>query len=95
MKIQITLNKTSTGRIQLACVRSSNERGSIGTGFALPPFNPNALREIEDILRNLGVNEDLITEKTGLLRLVGPDDLIKIDDLDVPDDVLRENGFLV
>ena len=95
MRVQITLGKTSTGRIQLACVRSTNERGSIGTGFALPPFNPNALREIEDILRNLGVNEDLITQKTALLRQVGPNDLINIDDLDVSDDVLRENGFMV
>jgi len=68
MRVQITLNKTNTGRIQLACVRSTNERGGIGTGFALPPFNPNALREIEDILRSLGVNEDLITQKTALLR---------------------------
>jgi hypothetical protein len=95
MRVQITLNKTNTGRIQLACARSTNERGGIGTGFALPPFNPNALREIEDILRSLGVNGDLITQKTALLRQVGPHDLIKVENLDVPDDVLRENGFVV
>jgi hypothetical protein len=95
MRVQITLNKTNTGRIQLACVRSTNERGGIGTGFALPPFNPNALREIEDILRSLGVNENLISEKLGLLRQVWPNELVKVEDLDVPDDVLRENGFLV
>lgn len=95
MRVQIALNKTNTGRIQLSCVRSTNERGGIGTGFALPPFNPNALREVEDILRSLGVNEELITEKTARLRQVGPNDLVKVDDLDVPDDVLRENGFVV
>jgi hypothetical protein len=95
MRVQITLNKTNTGRIQLACVRSTNERGGIGTGFALPPFNPNALREIEDILRGLGVNEELIDQKITLLRQVGPNDLVKVDDLDVPDDVLRANGFVV
>ena len=77
MRVQITLNKTNTGRIQLACVRSTNERGGIGTGFALPPFNPNALREIEDILRSLGVNEEDITEKIRLLRQAGPNDLVK------------------
>lgn len=93
MKVQVTLNKNYTGRIQLACVRSTNERGGIGTGFALPPFNPNAIREIEDILRNLGVSEDLIVEKTVLLRQVGPNELVKVQDLDVPDDLLRENGF--
>ena len=82
MTVRITLNKTNAGRIQLA-VRSTNERGGIGTGFALPPFNPNALREIEDIQRSLGVNEDLITQKTALLRQVGPNDLIKVHD-DVP-----------
>jgi hypothetical protein len=95
MRVQITLNKTNTGRIQLACVRSTNEHGGIGTGFALPPFNPNALREIEDILRNLGVREDLISQKTALLRQAGSTDLVKVDDFDVPDDVLRENGFTV
>ena len=95
MRVQITLNKTNTGRIQVACVRSTNERGGIGTGFALPPFNPNALREIEDILRSLGVNEDSITQKTALLRQVAPNDLVKVDDLDVPDEVLRANGFVV
>ena len=95
MRVQITLNKTNTGRIQLACVRSTNDRGGIGTSFALPPFNPNALREIEDILRSLGVNEDLITQKTALLRQVGPNDLVKVEDLEVAEDVLRENGFAV
>jgi hypothetical protein len=95
MRVQITLHKTNTGRIQLTCVRSTNERGGIGTGFALPPFNPNAIREIEDILRNLGVNEELITQKAALLRQVGPNDLVKVADLDVPEEVLRENGFVV
>jgi len=95
MRVQITLNKTNTGRIQLACVRSTNERGGIGTSFALPPFNPNALREIEDILRGLGVDEDLIAQKTAQLRQVGPNDLVKVEELDVPDDVLREKGFVV
>jgi hypothetical protein len=95
MRLQITLNKTNTGRVQLACVRSTNEHGGIGTGFALPPFNPNALREIEDILRNLGVGENVISEKITLLRQVGPNELVKVEDLEVPDDVLRENGFQV
>jgi hypothetical protein len=95
MRVQITLNKTNTGGIQLACVRSTNERGGIGTGFALPPFNPNALREVEDMLRSLGVKEELISQKITQLRQVGPNDLVKVDDLDVPDDVFRENGFVV
>jgi hypothetical protein len=95
MKVQITLSRTSLGKMQLACVRSSNERGGIGTGFALPPFNPNALREVEDILRNLGIAEDRIAQSTTQLRQAGPNDLVKVDDLEVPDDVLRENGFAV
>jgi hypothetical protein len=94
MRVQVTLSKTNTGRIQLSCIRSTNERGGIGTGFALPAFNPNALAEIGEILRNLGVNEDLITQKTASLRQVGPNELIKVDDLDVAEEVLRDNGFL-
>jgi hypothetical protein len=95
MRLQITLNKTNTGRVQLACVRSTNEHGGIGTGFGLPPFNPNALREIEDILRNLGVDENVINEKITRLRQVGPNELVKVEELDVADDVLRDNGFPV
>jgi len=93
MRVQITLTKTNTGRIQLGCIRSTNERGGIGTGASLPPFNPNALREIEDILRSLGVNEDLITQKIALLRQAGPNDLVQVEDLDIPGDILRENGL--
>jgi hypothetical protein len=95
MKVLITLSKTNTGRIQLAFVRSSNERGGIGTGSALPPFNPNATAEIEETLRNLGVSEDSIRANISLLSEVGAGELVKVADLDVADDVLRENGFAV
>jgi hypothetical protein len=95
MKVLITLNKTNTGRIQLACVRSTNERGGIGTGYALPPFNPNAGAEIEAILRNLGVEEDLIQNNMAPLSQVGGGELVKVADLDVADEMLRENGFEV
>jgi hypothetical protein len=40
------------------------------------------------------VDEDLITRKTASLRQVGPNELIKVDDLDVAEEVLRDNGFL-
>jgi hypothetical protein len=95
MKVLITLNKTNTGRIQLACVRSTNERGGIGTGYALPPSNPNATAEIEEILRNLGVSEDVIKANMSLLWELGAGELVKVADLDVADEVLRENGFAV
>jgi hypothetical protein len=93
MKVLITISKTNTGKIQVGCVRSTNERGGIGTGSTLPPFNPNAVAEVEEILRNLGVEEDSIQRNIALLRQVGPSELLKVADLDVPDDVLVENGF--
>jgi hypothetical protein len=93
MKVLITIGKTNTGKIQVACVRSTNERGGIGTGSTLPPFNPNAVAEVEAILHNLGVKEDSIQRNIALLRQVGPSELLKVADLDVPDDVLVENGF--
>ena len=95
MQVWITLNKSNTGKIQLACVRSTNERGGIGTGSTLPPFNPNATAEVEEILRNLGVEEDSIQRNMALLQAVGPSELVKVADIDVPDEVLRENGFAV
>lgn len=93
MKVLITLHKTNTGRIQLAYVRSSNERGGIGTGAALPPFNPNAIAEIEEIIRCLGVEEDSIGRAIVLLSQARPGEQVKVADLDVPDDILRDNGF--
>jgi hypothetical protein len=93
MKVLITLNKTNTGRIKLACVRTTNERGGIGTGYALPPFNPNAGAEVEAVLRNLGVDENSIQRNMALLSQVGDGELVKVADVDVADEVLRENGF--
>jgi hypothetical protein len=93
MKVLITLNRTNTGKIRVACVRSTNERGGIGTGSSLPPFNPNAVAEVEEILRNLGVQEDLIQQNMTLLRQVGTSELVKVADIEVPDEVLIENGF--
>ncbi|HYL15149.1 MAG TPA: hypothetical protein VEV41_19070 [Terriglobales bacterium] len=93
MKVLITIRKTNTGKIQVACVRSTNERGGIGTSSTLPAFNPNAVAEVEEILRNLGVEEDSIQRNIALLRQVGPSELLKAADLEVPDDVLVENGF--
>lgn len=93
MKVLITLSKTNTGRIQLGYVRSTNERGGIGTGSSLPPFNPNAGSEVEEILRNLGIQEDVIQENMTRLRQVGPSELVNVADIEVPDDVLIQNGF--
>jgi hypothetical protein len=93
MKVLITLNKSNTGKIQLACVRSTNERGGIGTGSTLPPFNPNATAEVVEILRNLGVDEDVIQRNMALLLTVGLSELVKVADIEVPDEVLLENGF--
>ena len=93
MRVLITLNKTNTGRIQLSYVRSTNERGGIGTGAALPPFNPNALAEVEEIIRCLGVDDESIGRAVSLLSTAKPGEQIRVADLDVPDDILRENGF--
>src|ERR1700742_4040269 len=93
MKVLVTLNKTNTGKIQLSCMRSTNERGGIGTTYLLPPFNPNALAEVEEIIRCLGVDEDAIASSMSALRLLTPGGQVKVDDLEVPDDVLKENGF--
>ena len=93
MKVLITLTKTNMGRIQLSCTRSTNERGGIGTGYSLPPFNPNAVRDIEETLRCLGVDEDAIGKGIATLSEARPGELVRVADLDVPDEVLRESGF--
>ena len=93
MKIWILLNKMGTGRVQLECLRSTNESGLIGTGCSLHPFNPNALAEAYAVLKNLGVNEELAAQKIAEIRDALPGATVKVEDRDVPKDVLRENGF--
>ncbi len=93
MKVLITLNKTNTGRIQVSYVRSSNERGGIGTGAALPPFNPNAIAEVEEVIRCLGVDAESIGVAVAQLANARPGEQVRVADLDVPDGILRENGF--
>ena len=70
MKVWKTLNKMGTGRVQLECLQSTNERGRIGRGYALPPFNPNAIAEIFAVLPNLGVDEELAAEKIALIGML-------------------------
>jgi hypothetical protein len=93
MKVLITVNKTNTGRIQVSYLRSSNERGGIGTGASLPPFNPNAIAEVEEVIRCLGVDEESIACAVATLSTARPGEQVRVADLDVPDGVLRENGF--
>jgi len=62
-------------------------------GCSLAPFNPNAVAEIEAILRNMGVDDGVVADRIARLRQAGPNELIKVEDRDVPDDVLQENGF--
>ena len=94
MKVLITLNKTNTGRNQLACTRRTNERGGIGTGYALPSFNPNAVRDVEETLRCLGIDEDSISKSLLQLSELRPGELARVADLEVADEILRETGFL-
>lgn len=94
MKVWITLSKMGTGRVQLSCIRSTNEKGRIGTGHALPPFNPNAVPEIYAILQNLGVDGELAAEKIAMIRDAAPGEEIQVENLDVPEEVLRENGLV-
>jgi hypothetical protein len=93
MKVWITLNKMGTGRVQLECIRSTNESGRIGMGCTLPPFNPNAMSEISAILQNLGVDEELAAAKVAQIRAAVPGEVVKVENRDVRDEVLRENGF--
>lgn len=62
-------------------------------GATLPPFNPNAMAEVEAILRNLGVDDGVTADRIARLRQAGANELVKVEDRDVPEDVLRENGF--
>jgi len=51
------------------------------------------MAEIEAILRNLGVDDSVATDRIARLRQAGPNELVKVEDRNVPEDVLQENGF--
>jgi hypothetical protein len=94
MKVTVTLNRMNSGRMQLACVRCTNESGGIGTGYALKPYAPDAGEELKGVLGALGVGGEIIASKMELLSAVSPGELVKVAELDVSGDVLRANGFL-
>ena len=94
MRVWVLLNKMGTGRVQLECLRSTNDHGRVGTGCSLAPFNPNALAEVYTILQKLGVDEELAAQKIIQIREAVPGDVVKVEDREIPEDLLRENGFL-
>jgi hypothetical protein len=92
MKVWITLQRTNTGRIVVSCLRSTSEHGPVGTGWALPAFNPNARAEIEEVLRNLGVAEEVIEEKvTAATR--GGQEFVRVAEAEIEEPALRDLGF--
>ncbi|MBA3913289.1 MAG: hypothetical protein H0X25_05420 [Acidobacteriales bacterium] len=91
MKLWVTLQKTNTGRVVVSALRSTSEHGPVGTGWRLPPFNPNARAEIEDVLRGLGVEEVAIAEKMAALQ--GGAEFVRVAEVDAGEEGLREMGF--
>ena len=83
--------KRNVGNGGLPGLLDRSNAGSRSEGVA----DDAAAAEIEEILGNLGVSEESIKAKMSLLLEVGSGELIKVADLDVTDDVLRENGFAV
>ena len=88
MRVRVTLNKLNSGRMQLACVRATNENGGIGVGFALAPFAANADLEVRKVLTRLGVSNSAIADKMSLPSVVGSEELVTVAAMDIPGDVL-------
>jgi hypothetical protein len=60
----------------------------------LSPFNPNAVAEVEELIRCLGVDEDSIRRGMTQLSQARQGELVRVADLEVPNEILSENGFV-
>jgi DNA mismatch repair protein MutH len=52
------------------------------------------VRDIEETLRCLGIDEDSIIKSLSQLSELRPGELARVADLEVADEILRETGFL-
>ena len=92
MKVRVTLNKMNSGRMQVACTRSSNEVGGSGTG-AVRTFAADAKEELTKFLHGLGIPDAVGAEKVASLSKIGPYEVVTVAELDITKEVLQANGF--
>jgi len=92
MKVRITLNKMNSGRMQVACVRSSGQLGGSGTG-AVRTFAADANEKLRKFLGALGIGDDVIAEAMSSVSKICPYEVLTVAELDVSKEVLQANGF--
>jgi len=92
VKVRITLNKMNSGRMQVACVGSTDEVGGSGTG-SVRTFGANATAELRKFLGALGIPDNVITEKVNSLSNIGAYEVVTVAELEIAKEVLQANGF--
>jgi len=88
MEVRISVNKMNSGRMQISARR-------LGLGVSTGPVvTYKQESDVRKVLSALGFGERLINDQLQVLAEIGPNELLHFPDSNIPEDVLRANGFI-
>jgi hypothetical protein len=79
----------NSGRMQICCARPSSN------GYVLTYPAANAKDQVKKVLRALGISGDTIEKSLAMLADFGPDEMLLVEQCEIPEQVLQSNGFMV
>jgi hypothetical protein len=87
MIVRVSINRMNSGRMQICCARPG------GNGHVLTYPAASAKADVASTLRALGVSEGAVTKGLDAIADFGPDEMLLVEQLEIPEGVLQSNGF--
>lgn len=88
MLVRVSINNMNSGRMQVCCARPS------ANGYVLTYPAATAKADVRNVLRALGAAEAAIDKGLATVADFGPNEMLLVQELDIPESVLQENGFV-
>jgi hypothetical protein len=88
MTVRVSINKMNSGRMQICCARPDS------SGHVITYATASAKAEVTKALLALGISAETIDGALDMLADFGPDEMLQVEERDIPDDVLHANGFI-
>jgi hypothetical protein len=88
MVVRVSINNMNSGRMQICCAQPSHN------GYVLTYSSANAKAEVTKTLRALGISDGKIDKSLATIADFGPKEMLLVEQLEIPEEVLRRNGFV-
>jgi hypothetical protein len=88
MTVRISITKMNSGRMQICCARPGS------SGYVITYAAADAKADVTKALLALGISAATINGTLDMLADFGPDEMLQVEERDIPDDVLHANGFI-